>query len=135
MCFVCYGANVVEKKEEKIDFYNSAVVLAEFLSLSKAENVVVLDLRQANIWADFFVIATVTSPVHARGLEAQLEERIKEMGLRDYYKKRNYDDGVEWKLLDLGNIVIHLMSKMARDFYDLESLYKNAKKIVIKNNF
>lgn len=124
----------MEEEKKKRDFYNNAVVLAEFLSLSKAEDVVVLDLRDANIWADFFIIATVNSPVHAKGLSSQLEEKIKELNLSDYYKKRNYDDGVEWKLIDLGNIIIHLMSKMARDFYDIEGLYRSAKKIVTKTN-
>lgn len=124
-----------EKCENKIDFYSSAIVLGEFLNLCRAENVVILDLRDSNVWTDFFIVATVTSPVHARGLVLQLEDKIKEIHLEEFYKKRDYNDGDEWKLLDLENVVIHLMSKMARDFYDLENLYKNAKKSLIENHF
>ena len=114
-----------------MDFYNSALEIGKFLSDAKAEDVVVLDLREANIWTDFFVVATVMSATHASGLEAQLEEEIKKMGMNEYYRKRSSEQGSEWKLIDIGGIVVHLMSKMARSFYDLEGLHKDAKKIEI----
>ena len=115
--------------ENNIDFYNGAVKIAEFLTSSKASDVVVLDLREANIWTDFFVVATVSSPTHAEGLENTLVEEIKKLGLDNWYTKRKNDQGKDWKLIDLGNIVVHLMSKMARNFYNLEELHSNAKKI------
>ena len=115
--------------EKNVDFYDGAVKIAEFLTFSKADDVVLLDLREANIWTDFFVIATVSSPTHALGIENTLTEEIKKLGLDEWYTKRKNDQGHDWKLIDLGNIVIHLMSKMARSFYDLETLHSNAKKL------
>jgi len=115
-----------------IDFYESALKIREFLSQSMAEDVLLLDLREANIWTDFFVIATVRSPTHAMGLASQLEDEIEKIGLSSYYKRHSKNfEGDEWKFFDLGNIVVHLMSKMARNFYDLEGLHKNAKKIEV----
>ncbi|MGP1415013.1 MAG: ribosome silencing factor [Treponema sp.] len=115
--------------EKNIDFYDRAVKIAEFLTSSKASDVVVLDLRESNIWTDYFVIATVSSPTHASGLENSLSEEIKNLGLDEWYTKRKNEQGAHWKLIDLGSIVIHLMSKMAREFYDLENLHSNAKQI------
>ncbi|MGP1437886.1 MAG: ribosome silencing factor [Treponema sp.] len=114
--------------ENNTDFYNRALKIAEFLTLSKASDVVVLDLREANIWTDFFVVATVSSETQALGLENSLIEEIKNLGLDEWYTKRKNDQGKDWKLIDLGNIVVHLMSKMARNFYNLETLHSNAKK-------
>ncbi len=115
--------------EKNVDFYDGAVKIAKFLTLSKAIDVVILDLRDANIWTDFFIIATVSSPIHAVGLENSLIEEMKKIGLDSWYTKRKNDQGSDWKLIDLGSIVVHLMSKMARNFYNLETLHTNAKKI------
>ena len=118
--------------ENYIDFYDCALRIREFLSQSMAEDVLLLDLRDANIWTDFFVIATVRSPTHARGLAGNLEDEIEKMGLSSYYKRHSKNlEGDDWKFFDLGNIVVHLMSKMARNFYELEGLHKNAKKIEV----
>ena len=115
--------------EKNVDFCDGAVKIARFLASSKASDVVVLDLREANIWTDFFVIATVSSPTHASGLENSLVEEIKKLGLDEWYTKRKNDQGSDWKLIDLGNIVVHLMSKMSRNFYNLETLHSDAKKV------
>ena len=115
--------------EKSVDFYDGAVKIARFLTSSKADDVVLLDLREANIWTDFFVIATTSSATHASGLENSLVEEIKKLGLYEWYTKRKNVQGVDWKLIDLGNIVVHLMSKKARNFYNLEDLHSNAKEI------
>lgn len=115
--------------ENNVDFYDGAVKIAKFLSLSKANDVVILDLREANIWTDFFVIATVSSATQAIGLENSLAEEIEKIGLDKWYIRRKNDRGADWKLIDLGNIVVHLMSEKARNFYNLEVLHSNAKKI------
>ena len=114
--------------EKSVDFYDGAIRIAEFLNSSKASDVVVLDLREANIWTDFFVIATVSSATQATGIETNLIKEIEKLDLTKWYTKRKNDQGSDWKLIDLGNIVVHLMSEMARNFYNLEALHSNAKK-------
>lgn len=115
---------------ENFDFYTPALKLGKFLQDSKGVNVVVLDLREANIWTDFFIIATVTSAAHSAGLEKKLYEEIPNLGLEEYRTKRKSPDGAEWRLIDLGGIVIHLMSETARKFYDLEKLRYDSKNIL-----
>lgn len=115
---------------ETFNFYESALKLGKFLQDSKGVDVVVLDLREANIWTDFFIIATVTSTAHSAGLEKKLYEEIPKLGLEEYRTKRKSPDGTEWRLIDLGGIVIHLMSETARSFYDLEKLRYDSKNIL-----
>ena len=115
--------------EKSVDFYDGAMKIAKFLNLSKATDVLLLDLREANIWTDFFVVATVASQTQALGIENDLIKEIEKLGLSEWYTKRKNSRDADWKLIDLGNIVIHLMSKKARNFYDLETLHSNAKKL------
>ena len=115
--------------EKNVDFYDNAMKIAKFLNLSKASDVLLLDLREENIWTDFFVIATVASQTQAFGIENDLIQEIEKLGLNEWYTKRKNNRDADWKLIDLGNIVIHLMSKKARTFYDLETLHSDAKKL------
>ena len=107
----------------EVNFEQAALTFGTILRELKAESVVVLDLRQAHIWTDFFVIATISSGKQAGGLEGKIMEAAKEMQIEEYRTIRKSPDGDEWKLLDFGSTVVHLMSPTARKFYDLERLW------------
>jgi ribosome-associated protein len=97
--------------------------LGDMLKDHKGADVLVLDLRDMNTWTDFFVIATSTSETHMDGLERHIKELCREMGvdiLRRSFRPEGED---EWRIIDLGSTVIHLMSRKSRDFYNLERLY------------
>jgi len=103
--------------------FSQATALGNLLCEHKGADVVVLDLRSGPVWTDFFVIATATSNTHLDGLERHIGEFCAERGidiLRRSRKPTGQED--EWRIIDLGNIVIHLMSRRARDFYELERL-------------
>ena len=107
----------------EVNFEQAALTFGTILRDLKAESVVVLDLRQAHIWTDFFVIATISSGKQAGGLEGKIMEAAKELQIEEYRTIRKSPDGDEWKLLDFSSIVVHLMSPTARKFYDLERLW------------
>jgi len=123
---------------------NLANVLAELLREHNGHDVSVLDLRGINNWTDFFLIVTVTSITHMNGLERHIKEfcREKEIvifgtsrtkgsrtkGSKTSGSHRNTDD--QWRLIDLGSIVIHLMAADTREFYDLERLWRPTHNIV-----
>jgi ribosome-associated protein len=98
--------------------------LAELLQEHKGQNVLILDLRKFNIWTDFFIIATVTSNTHMEGLERHVKEFCRERETDIFGKSRKGQDD-QWRLIDLGSIVIHLMTSSAREFYELERLWNN----------
>jgi ribosome-associated protein len=101
-----------------------ARALGVLLYEHKGTDVIVLDLREMNAWTDFFVISTVSSNAHLDGLERHIKEFCHEQAveiLRKSRKPATQDD--EWRLLDMGAIVVHLMSAKARSFYELERLY------------
>ncbi|MDR0486652.1 MAG: ribosome silencing factor [Treponema sp.] len=102
----------------------AAEALGELLREHKGQNVSVLDLREMITWTDFFVIATVSSNTHMDGLERHIKDFCYENDISILGKSQKNETGDdEWRLLDLGQIVIHLMSGSARDFYELEKLW------------
>jgi ribosome-associated protein len=110
--------------------------LGHLLSEHKGTDVLVLDLREMSAWTDFFVIATVLSETHMDGLERHIKEfcrdreiEILRQSRRPSASDRNHGLQDEWRILDLGSTVIHLMSRNARDFYELERLYSTATRI------
>jgi ribosome-associated protein len=108
--------------------------LGRLLHEHKGADVRLLDLPQ-DAWTDFFVITTASSNTHLDGLERHVREFCQERGIEILRRSRRPDmvkgalmSGTEdeWRIIDLGSAVIHLMSRKAREFYDLERLYSNA---------
>lgn len=104
----------------------AALALGGILREHKGGDVVVMDLRPLRIWTDFFIIATVSSTTHLQGLERYVREYARERGLdiRRGFAKQPPD--AEWNLIDMGDIVIHLMTAKSRSFYELERLWSAA---------
>lgn len=109
--------------ENSIVIRDAAVKLGTLLKDAKGSDVVVLDITGRNSWADFFIIATVNSGAHSRGLQKQVYEESKKLGLALHPIKKKIPDGDEWTLIDLGPVIVHLMTPVARKFYDLEKLW------------
>ena len=104
-----------------------ALEIAGLLSDGKADDVVVLDVSELNSWTDFFVIATIHSSAHWQGLAKQVKDYTKENDLQIHLTNKKSPDGDDWNLIDIGPIVVHFMSKDAREFYELEKLWHNGK--------
>lgn len=102
--------------------------IAKLISDHRAVGTVALDVREVCGFADFFVIATVTSQGHLRGLITRLDELFRERDLVPLHPRRRSDDA-GWILIDLGFVVVHLMTEEMRDFYELERLWFGAKTV------
>jgi ribosome-associated protein len=104
-----------------------ADILAELLREHKGQDVSVLDLRGINNWTDFFVIVTVSSTTHMNGLERHIKEFCREEKVEIFGSSRKQADD-QWRLIDLGSTIIHLMTADTREFYDLERLWRTPAK-------
>ena len=98
----------------------------------KAEDVVVLDLRKANGFTDYFVICT---GANARQITA-IADGVRETLKRDFDERATLAEGVdrsEWILLDYFDFVVHIFSRDCRAFYGLERLWGNAERIEFRD--
>ena len=90
----------------------------------KAQDIVSINVREKTSVTDFMVIASGTSNRHVKSLVDNVLEKVKEKGVRPLGSE-GLDTG-EWALLDLGDVVVHVMLPTARQFYDLERLWQGA---------
>lgn len=107
-----------------------ALEIAGLLTDYKGQETSVLDVSQLNSWTDYFVVTTVNSNAHWKGLFKHTKDYAKENELEIRIPNRKTPSGDDWNLIDLGIIVIHLMSQDARTFYDLEKLWHNGEKLL-----
>ncbi|MCX7026877.1 MAG: ribosome silencing factor [Spirochaetes bacterium] len=112
------------------DSKSLALTVAGILAEHKAGDVVVLDLKALAEWTDYFVIGTCSSSVHMRGLSRAVEEAAQEQNAESLNTPMVTEDQ-SWLLYDLGDVVVHLMNKEAREFYELEKLWFTAPEIRI----
>jgi ribosome-associated protein len=108
--------------DEQAATLSSLNELSALLHEHKGQDVSVLDLREINNWTDFFIIATATSRTHIDGLERHIKEFCHEKKIEILGSSRKDADD-EWRLIDLGLIIIHLMTSGVREFYELEKLW------------
>lgn len=90
----------------------------------KAQDIVSINVREKTSVTDFMVIASGSSSRHVKSLADNVLEKVKEQGVRPLGSE-GLDTG-EWALLDLGDVVVHVMLPTARQFYDLERLWQGA---------
>ncbi len=101
---------------------NKANDIKAFLEEHSCKDVVVIDLKECS-FTDCFVVATVNSTGHLKGVVHQIWDKLNELDMKVSNRhKTPGDDG--WELIDCGDIVIHLMSPDLREFYSLEKLWK-----------
>tara|TARA_Y100001970_G_scaffold14436_1_gene16266 strand:- start:586 stop:909 length:324 start_codon:yes stop_codon:yes gene_type:complete len=87
----------------------------------KAVNPVAIDVKEISSLADFMVIASGTSNRHIAAISERIIEGLREEDISGI--KIEGQVGDDWLLVDAGDVIVHLMSSEAREFYDLESLW------------
>ena len=87
----------------------------------KAVNPIAIDVTRISSLTDFMVVASGTSNRHIAAMSEHVLEDLKETNISGI--KIEGQEGDDWVLVDAGDVVIHLMSADAREFYDLESLW------------
>ncbi|MBQ0052343.1 MAG: ribosome silencing factor [Treponema sp.] len=105
----------------------NALEIAQILEDGKGEDVRVLDVAELNSWTDYFVIATIHSSAHWQGLAKQVKDYVKANDMEIHVTNKKSPDGDDWNLIDIGPVVVHLMSLDARNFYELEKLWHAGK--------
>jgi ribosome-associated protein len=98
-------------------------VVTAALDDMKAVNVKVLDVRGLTDIADIMVIASGNSDRHVRSIADRVVEKAKAAGFRPLGTEGNRDG--EWVLVDLQDIILHVMLPRVREFYGLERLWDN----------
>jgi ribosome-associated protein len=89
-----------------------------------ARDVVIIDLREAVSYTDYFVVASAETERQTRRIVDEVLEKMKQEGYRPL--SRRVDEGSAWVSLDFLDIVVHIFTDEARDYYRLESFWRSA---------
>src|SRR5271154_656562 len=114
-----------------MDSKKLAQLCRDFADNKKAENIIILDVRDLSSVTDYFVIASGTSEPHLRAIMDEITERLRdEHDLRPMRKDGSMQGA--WVVLDFFDVIVHVMRSDARERYDLEGLWGDAARLKLK---
>ena len=115
-----------------MDSKKLAQLCRDFADNKKAENTVILDVRDLSSVTDYFVIASGTSEPHLRAIVDEITDRLRdEHDLRPMRKDGSMQGA--WVVLDFFDVIVHVMRADARERYDLEGLWGDAARVKAKS--
>jgi ribosome-associated protein len=91
-------------------------------------NIVVLDMEDVSLLADYFVLCDAESQPQFRAILDEIEDRTRAAGTRRLHVEGEAASG--WVLVDFGSVVVHIFDPELRAYYDLEGLWKKARLVV-----
>ena len=100
-----------------------AEAIAEVLDSKKGRDIKVLHVEDKTVIAEYFVLCTGNSSTQVKALAGEVEYRTELRGLSPYSVEGR--DNNSWILLDYSNVIVHVFSREAREFYNLEKLYED----------
>jgi ribosome-associated protein len=109
---------------------NDVRLAVEAAQDKQALDITVLNLREAGAFADYFLLCSGSSGPQIQAIGEAVEERLHRNGRRVAHREGR--GGGEWYLLDYGFLIVHIFSERARQYYDLERLWRNAERIDVK---
>ena len=118
------AAQAVEPEE-------AVMIAARAAGEKKATDIVVLDMRQIASFTEYFLICTGANQRQVKAISDGIEEQLRKAGKRPLHIE-GYSSA-EWILLDYGDFIAHVFSGASRRFYDLERLWRDGKRVEIKD--
>lgn len=108
----------------------TAKMAVKALDSKKALDIKVIKIKDISAIADYFVIATGTSSTHVKALADEVEAQLDESGVSVSHVEGYRSNS--WILLDYVDVVVHVFSDEAREYYDLERLWQDGEIIDIE---
>lgn len=112
---------------KQMESFEVAKSAARLLDEKKAEHISVIKIDDISSLCDYFVIATGRGSTHVRSLSDEVEEKLKQQGVEPMRIEGYRSDN--WVLMDYTNVVVHVFTQEARDFYDLDRLWADGTKV------
>lgn len=111
-----------------LDAAQVARAAVDIASDKKADDIVLLDIRDMTTIADYFIICTGNNPRQIQAIADTLDEELGKLGNKVLYREGVADTG--WVLLDFGDVIVHIFGQKEREYYRLERLWSEAKTVV-----
>lgn len=100
-----------------------AEAIAEILDDTRAKDIKIVELKEKTDIAEYFVLANGTSSTHVKALAGEVEFKMEERDIKAEAVEGRGNNS--WIVLDYSHVIVHVFSREAREFYDLDRLYGN----------
>lgn len=107
--------------------FEQAIESAKILSDKKAVNLSVIKIAELSSLGDYMVLATGNNSTHVKALADELEFQLKNMGITAHHIEGYRNDN--WILLDYTDVIVHVFSDEAREYYSLDRLWQDGEAV------
>ena len=101
--------------------------IVSVLEEKKGEEITILDIRQISVIADYFIIVSAENPRQLDSLSDAVQDKMEKLGFRLRRVEGVPESG--WLLLDYNDVIVHVFHKEQRQYYDLERIWSDGKRI------
>lgn len=101
-------------------------IAANALNEKKAMDLAAIKVEDLTVLTEYFLLSTATSSTHVRALADEVEFKLEQAGLAPHHIEGR---ATGWILLDYGSVIIHVMSREAREFYNLDKMWSDGEQI------
>lgn len=108
-------------------------LIVRILDEKKAQNIEVIQIGDLSTLGEYFVIADTDNATHVKSLVEELEFQAKQRGILPRLVEK--DSGSSWIVLDYQEVIVHIFHKKTREFYDLERLWADGKRLEVESLF
>ena len=123
----------MQKKKASAD--ELIALILEGIEDVKGVDINLLDLREIeNTVCDYFIICNGTSNTHVNAIVSSVQKKVSK-ALQDKPWHVEGSENAEWVLIDYVNVVVHVFQKHIREYYDIESLWGDAKTTIIETSY
>ena len=120
------NADIVLPNLSEADAGEIAEGIHQVLYKKKGRNIQVIKVAEKTVIADYFVLCSATSGTQCRALAEIVVEKLKEAGVRPLRIEGLGERRCEWAVVDYGTVMVHVFTREARDFYNLDRLYSGS---------
>ena len=124
---------ITESRTPFSDLDEEVKLALHYASEKKAFDMVALDLREIASFAEFFIICSGANQRQVQAISDEINEQVKKQLKQSPIRVEGYRTA-EWILLDYGDFIVHIFEEKSREFYDLERLWRDAKKVELPAN-
>ena len=118
-------AKVPARKQKRATSYGDlATLIAAAAEDKKAEDIKIINLKNRSALADFIIICTGDSNPHIDAITRNIEDKLRDAGKRP--QKWQGKAGSNWKIMDTGSIIVHVMGSEERARYNLDELFEKS---------
>ncbi len=101
-------------------------VAANALNEKKALDLAALKVEDLTVLTEYFLLSTASSSTHVRALADEVEFKLSELSVQPHHIEGK---STGWILLDYGSVIVHVMSRQAREFYNLDKMWSDGEAI------